>query len=105
LTQDGASAAISEFFPTVDVRELRLLGSGWDFDAFVTRDGWVLLLPRRADGAAAVEYECAVQRLVAPAVPPMVAIPQIELVAEASSSFPYQFSGYRLLPRVAAEGV
>lgn len=105
LTQEGASAAISECFPTVDVRELRHLGSGWDFDAFVTRDGWVFRFPRRAECAASVEYERAVQRLVAPAVPPMVAIPQIELVAEPTSSFPYQFSGYRLIPGVAAEGM
>jgi aminoglycoside phosphotransferase (APT) family kinase protein len=105
LTQEDASAAISACFPTVDVRALRHLGSGWDFDAFVTRDGWVFRFPRRAECSASVDYECAVQRLVAPVLPPTVAIPQIELVAEATSAFPYRFSGYRLIAGVAADSV
>jgi aminoglycoside phosphotransferase (APT) family kinase protein len=76
---------------------------GWDFDAFVTGDGWVFRFPRRAECAASVDYECAVQRLVGPVLGPTVAIPQIELVAETTSAFPYKFSGYRLIAGVAAD--
>ncbi len=105
LTRDDACAAISACFSTIDVRELSHLGSGWDFDAFVTRDGWVFRFPRRAECATSINYERAVQRLVAPVLPPTVAIPQIELVGKATSAFPYQFTGYRLIPGVAADSL
>ena len=52
LTLNDASALIKQFFPAIDARHLKHIGSGWEFDAYLTMDGWVFRFPRRAEGAA-----------------------------------------------------
>ena len=47
LTLEAARAAIGAGFPGIDVRGLVHLGSGWEFDAFLTGDGRVFRFPRR----------------------------------------------------------
>ncbi len=102
LTLDDAREAIGSGFPEVDARDLRHLGSGWEFDAYLTGDGWVFRFPRRAEYAGAFDLEGAVHGLVAGPLAP-VAVPRVELRGEPGPTFPYRFSGHRFIPGVGAD--
>lgn len=45
LTIEAASRAIKSRLPTIDTQDLAHLGSGWEFDAWLTKDGWVFPFP------------------------------------------------------------
>jgi len=61
LTIHDAAAVIHALFPAIEVEGLKHLGSGWEFDAFVTTDGWVFrfhsLQETTARNAGVVERE------------------------------------------------
>jgi aminoglycoside phosphotransferase (APT) family kinase protein len=97
LTLDDARIAITTRFPSVDARALVHLGSGWEFDAYLTSDAWVFRFPRRAWAADLFEPERRVHALVAPALAPRIAVPVVELFGEPSAAFPYPFAGHRFI--------
>ena len=105
LTSELAASTIRELFPTVDASELRLLGSGWEFDVYATRDGWVFRFPRRAHCVELFGPEHHVHRLVASVLPSSVAIPRVELSGQAAKGFPYEVAGHRLIAGVSANAV
>ena len=41
LTLQDARAAIGAFFPSVDSAGAKHLATGWEFDVYLTPDGWV----------------------------------------------------------------
>jgi len=100
-----ASAAIRACFPDVRAAGLVHLGSGWDFDAFLTTDGWVFRFPRRAECAATLDTERRLIDLVAQVLPPSVAVPAVELDGQPGDAFPYKFTGHRFIRGVAADTV
>ena len=100
-----ARAAIGTRFPEIDTRGLQHLGSGWEFDAYLTSDGWVFRFPRRAYCADLFEPEERVHRVVAAALPPRIAIPRVALMAEPTDDFPYKFAGHRHIPGVDADAL
>lgn len=67
LSRERASALIRTSFPAIDSEAPTHLGSGWDFDAFRTNDGWVFRFPRQAGGADLLEREGHVRNAFAPA--------------------------------------
>jgi aminoglycoside phosphotransferase (APT) family kinase protein len=93
------------WFPTVRSEGLTHLDSGWDFDAFLTTDGWVFRFPRRAECASTLDTERRLHDVLAAALPPSVAVPNVELAGQPSATFPYRFAGYRFIPGVAADAV
>jgi aminoglycoside phosphotransferase (APT) family kinase protein len=105
LTLEDARKAIQTQFPSVDTAELRYLASGWEFDAYLTRDGWVFRFPRRAESAEFFEREARVHELVLQHMPARIAIRRIELLGEPSASFPYRFGGHRFIPGVSADEI
>lgn len=105
LTLEGASAVIAARFPTVDVQGLEHIGAGWEFDAFLTVDGWVFRFPRRAWVEHLFEPERRVHELVTPVLPPDVAIPRVELAGEPGEGFPHRFAGHRFIAGVSADTV
>jgi aminoglycoside 2''-phosphotransferase len=102
LTPEGAAEAIRSRFPDVDARNLRHLGSGWEFDAYLTGDGWVFRFPRRAEYAGRFERDRSVHELVAGPLAP-VAVPRVELLGSGGPAFPYPFAGHQLVPGVEAD--
>ena len=100
-----ASLAIGSRFPHVRTEGLTHLGSGWDFDAFLTTDGWVFRFPRRAECAATLDTERRLHDLVARVLPSTVAVPAVELEGQPGSEFPYRFTGYRFIRGVRADTV
>jgi aminoglycoside 2''-phosphotransferase len=105
LTLEKAAEIIHACFPKVDTAGLRHLGYGWEFDAFLTADGWVFRFPRRIDTSELFERESAVVRLVEPALPSHVALPRVELRGPPTLGFPYTFVGHRFIDGVPADAI
>jgi aminoglycoside phosphotransferase (APT) family kinase protein len=105
LTVNDASALIRQSFPAIDSRGLKHIGSGWEFDAFLTNDGWVFRFPRRAESAKLFDAERRVHKLVAGRLPPGVAIPRAQFVGPPSRAFAYPFAAHAFIPGIAADEI
>ena len=105
LTLEQARAVIMACFPEIDAQGAIHLGSGWDFDAFLTTDGWVFRFPRRAECAEVFESEQRIHQLISSVLPSSIAVPQVELMGQPALGFPYRFAGHRLIPGVDADAV
>lgn len=95
--------AIRAQFPDVPVEGLEHLGSGWEFDAYVTGDGWVFRFPRRQEAPAQLTREVRVLELVRSAMSPRVAAPEPVLWGEPGPHFPWPFAGHRMVEGVRAD--
>lgn len=104
LIVEKARDAIGEDFPWIDCREVKHLGSGWDFDAFLA-DRWVFRFPRRAYAEALLARERPVHALVSSALPAGVSVPRVELVGEPTTGFPYRFAGHRYIEGAPADAL
>ena len=105
ISIDVAAAAIAANFPSISTARLTHLGSGWDFDAFLTADGWVFRFPLRADCVTTLDTERRVHALLTGVLPSSVAVPRVELVAEPNVAFSWRFDGHRYLPGVHADAI
>jgi aminoglycoside phosphotransferase (APT) family kinase protein len=105
LTLETAAAVIAAAFPGVDASGLKYLGSGWEFDAFLTTDGWAFRFPRRAETGSLFESEARVHRLVTRFLPRHVTVPRVELLATPAADFPYPIAGHRFIDGVALYSV
>ena len=105
LAPEAAAALIRASFPAVATEGLRHLGSGWEFDAFLTADGWVFRFPRGVDYEDRLDAERRLHALLTVALPPRVAVPRVELVGRPSAAFPFRFAGHRFLPGTPADAV
>jgi aminoglycoside phosphotransferase (APT) family kinase protein len=106
LAAEAAAALIRASFPALATEGLRHLGSGWEFDAFLTADGWVFRFPRgtdHVDYADVLDTERRLHALLAAVLPPPVAVPHVELVGQPSAEFPFRFAGHRFLPGTPAD--
>lgn len=103
LSIETVSAAISSCFPELDARSPTFLGSGWEYDAWLTRDGWVFRFPRRVESAALFEWEERVHDLVSRFMPADVAVPRAELMGRPAAGFPYPIAAHRFIPGVPAD--
>jgi aminoglycoside phosphotransferase (APT) family kinase protein len=105
LTAETATSLVHKRFPAIDARQLRHLGSGWEFDAYLTADGWVFRFPRRRESAQLFAFERTVHDLVADRLPAGLAIPRVEQLGEPVEPFPYPFAGHRFIPGLAADAL
>lgn len=105
LTPQDARAAIATCFPEVDSRTVKQLATGWEFDVYLTPDGWVFRFPRRDWIAGVFESERQAHDLVTRVLAPNIAVPKVELMGEPSESFPYKFAGHRFISGVSADVV
>ena len=103
LSGETVAALIQATSRDVNVSDVRHLGSGWDFDAFLTQDGWVYRFPRKPECADQLDFEQELLALVSGALPVGVAVPRTEIVGQPSSAFPLRFARYRYLRGVAAD--
>ena len=105
LTEDAAAALIKKAFPAIDTNAIGSLGSGGQYDVFLTSDDWVFRFPRWEWSAKLFEPEARIHRFVAEILPSQIRIPRVELVAKPTSQFPYPFAGHRFIPGVAADAI
>ena len=103
LTLEDARNVINDSFPNVDTSTMRHLGSGWEFDAYLTADRWVFRFPRREWCEGLFELERRPQDLVSAVLPADIAIPKVELLRGPTESFPYRFAGHRFIDGVPAD--
>ena len=92
-----AAATIRDVAPDVRADGLRHIGSGWDFDAFLTPDGWVFRFPRKPECGEQLDLERQVCEMVARVLPPAVRVPRMEIVRQ-PTTFGLPFARYRYLP-------
>ena len=95
-------ASIESQFPGLDARAISFLGSGWEFDVYVTADGWCFRFPRRVEYSTLFDVEAETLGLVAPVLGPDIAVPLVELRGSPGPSFPYPFAGHRVVPGIPA---
>lgn len=98
VDEELAARLVSQQFPELALRGLRLLGEGWDNTAWLVDEEWVFRFPRRAIALPGVEREVAVLAQLAPQLPLPVPVP--ELVGRPGAAFPWPFFGARLVPGV-----
>ena len=90
-----------EAVPEMLHAKVRLLGAGWDFDAYEADARWVFRFPRRASAQAVVHKDLLVLPWIADRVD--LPVPRHAWGALRAPSFPYVFSGYgKLHGRMAA---
>lgn len=91
---------IREQFPELAVKNIRLLGVGWDNTAFIVDEELIFRFPRRKIALPLLEAEwCALPKL-ATRLPLPIPIPQWKGLPTANFSWP--FIGYRMLPGFTA---
>ena len=103
LTAEDARAAIATCFPQVDAHSARHIATGWEFDVYLTADGWAFRFPRQGWIAGVFEPERRAHNLVAPILAPNIAVPRVELVGKPTASFPHEFAGHRYIEGVSAD--
>lgn len=105
MTSEAAATLIAKCFPSVDTTGIKYLGSGSQFDAFLTSDGWVFRFPRWDWCGLLFEPEARAHRLVATILPSQIRLPVVELLASPSPAFSNAFAGHRYIPGVGADEV
>ncbi len=105
LTLETARDVVRVAFPAADADSLKLLGSGWEFDVFVTGDGWVFRFPRRADVEGLFEREAPVLALVRTSLPPSVAVPLVRVLEHRHPKFPYRIAAHPFIEGIPADQV
>jgi aminoglycoside phosphotransferase (APT) family kinase protein len=100
LTIDMAAEVVRSSLPSIAWRGLRFLGAGWEFDAYLTSDGWVVRFPRRQEMAELFTRERPVHRLVAKHLPSGIAVPVVEFLGEPAAGFPYKVAAHRYIKGV-----
>ena len=103
LTLETAKSVIRSALPSLDVDGLTFLGSGWEFDAYLTSDGWVVRFPRREEMATLFEKERPVHQLLAKFLPADIAVPRVEMIGNPSAGFPYPVAAHRYIPGIPVD--
>lgn len=105
LTLEAARAVVHAVYPEAEADSLERLGSGWEFDAFVTADGWVFRFPRRAYAEGLFEREGGILGLARWALPRSVAVPSVRVLEHELGTFPYRIAVHRFIAGDAADRI
>ena len=104
LTTAQVARAVRSQVSGISATKVELMGSGWDSDAYVVDEQWAFRFPRRREVAEGIGTAIKIAAVVAAALSDLgVAVPGPAMLGEPCRDFPYRFSGYRLLPGVAAD--
>jgi aminoglycoside phosphotransferase (APT) family kinase protein len=96
VDQHAARRLIAAQFPSLELRGLRLLATGWDNTVWVVDDTWLFRFPRREIAIPGIAREIAVLPRLAPLLPSP--IPRPELIGRPDEEYPWPFFGAPLLP-------
>ena len=103
LSSDDALRTIRAEFPQLDVRRLKHLGSGWEYDVYLADDKWVFRFPRRVEVAELCDRERAILDFIGRRLRHRVQTPIIRFVGGPTPSFPYRFMAHDLIAGVGAD--
>lgn len=90
-------------FPRLAAEKVRLLGEGWDFEAFEIDESLIFRFPKRREYDAHLLKEIALLDVIGPRLP--IPVPRYKYLGRPSASFPYHFGGYTRLQGVPALGI
>lgn len=93
---EQARVLLATQFPELDGERLEFFGEGWDNLAVLVADEWVFRFPRREIARAGMEHESAFLPRIASRLP--LAVPDPRYIGRPQGSYPFPFSGYRMLP-------
>lgn len=96
-----AESLIAEQLPEFKALPVRHLGSGWDNDAYLIGEDWVIRFPKRQEVVDWLEKEARLTRVLARHI--TVPVPVFEKWGEPTERFPLPFAGYRRIPGVAMD--
>lgn len=104
LDLEIARRLIQRGFPEFELTSLRLIGEGFDNQAYLANETIVFRIPHRQMGGELMRNECLVlahlNRFELP-----LAIPNPIYLAEPDGAFPYPFAGYALLEGATSDTV
>jgi aminoglycoside phosphotransferase (APT) family kinase protein len=100
LTPEAARCAIESTRPDLRPVELKLLGSGWDFWAYLVNGRWVFRFPRRAEEQGRLRKEHAVLPVIEPHLD--LQIPRYDGPLLQDAAVPYVFGVYEKVEGVQA---
>lgn len=89
---EDAARAIRAARPELEVDSVRLLGSGWDFDAYEAEGRWVFRFPRRAGEVERLAKERALLGWLGEALP--IPVPRYAGGLLEAPACPYAFAAY-----------
>ncbi|MES2504213.1 MAG: phosphotransferase [Myxococcota bacterium] len=96
VTAELATLLISQQFPKLTVDTILPMGAGWDNTAYLVNQNLVFRFPRRQIAVDLMTHESRVLTQIAHRLPLPVPLPIY--IGQASTHFPWPFSGYTLLP-------
>ncbi len=96
LDEASVRALLAVQFPELTVTHVERLGEGWDCETWLVDSTWVFRFPKRAEVQPSLARERALLPLLAKRLPVRVPVP--EWIGESGALFPFDFSGYRLVP-------
>jgi aminoglycoside phosphotransferase (APT) family kinase protein len=88
-------------FPHLAPSRAEFLAEGWDSDAYLVNDDWVLRFPKRKEVEAGQDVERALLPRLAPLLP--LPIPRPALLGTPCVEFPFRFLGYARIGGEPAE--
>ncbi len=86
---------IQEQFPELSVKNIRLLGTGWDNTAFIVDEKLIFRFPRREIALPSLESEWCILPKLASYLPVPIPVPVWK--GSPTATFPWPFIGYRMI--------
>lgn len=103
LNAEIVRLVVREQFSELAVRSVDFLASGWEYDAYLVDQRWLLRFPRYADVARGLDWEASAIERVAAAVGDAFRVPRISHWGAPSALFPHRFFGSAFIPGIAAD--
>ena len=105
LSLETARAVVQAVLGEASANTARPLGSGWDFDAYVSDQGWVIRFPRRVEAQVLLDREGPILELVRSTLPASVAVPKVRLLDHRVEGFPYRVAVHPFIVGIPADQV
>lgn len=96
LEAASVKTLLGEQFPELGAGSVSRLGEGWDCEAWLVDRRWVFRFPKRETVQASLAREAALLPVLADRL--NVRLPVPEWSGKPCEDFPFEFSGYRLVP-------
>ena len=98
MSADKFRLILKRCFPSVPVRNVRMILSGWDNYALEVNDQWLFRFPRRKDGVVRLKMEVKLLPLVSRIS--SIRVPEFEYVWPGGAGFSNVFVGYKKIQGV-----
>lgn len=96
VTDELAINCIQEQFPELLPIEIKSIGEGWDNKIFLVNEEIIFRFPRRKIAVELIERENALLKNLQPLF--AIRIPNPVYIGKPTSSYPYPFHGYKIIP-------